>query len=69
MTFDKTTLLIPLHYRRESDAVSQLVRSAAMAGTAAELLGVGTAGRSPRLRLYQDSLFVKRPVRYIYIYV
>eukprot|EP00962_Isochrysis_galbana_P055632 scaffold27403_cov110-Isochrysis_galbana.AAC.5 len=46
---------------RESDAVARLVRSPELAGTAAELLGVGSAGRPPRLRLYQDSLFVKRP--------
>jgi ectoine hydroxylase-related dioxygenase (phytanoyl-CoA dioxygenase family) len=46
---------------RESEAIARLVRSPKLAGTAAELLGVGTAGRPSRLRLYQDSLFVKRP--------
>ena len=45
----------------ESERVNRLVRSSALAGTAAALLGVGAAGRPSRLRLYQDSLFVKRP--------
>jgi ectoine hydroxylase-related dioxygenase (phytanoyl-CoA dioxygenase family) len=49
------------NFWRESDAVARLVRSPKLAGTAAELLGVGDAGRPSRLRLYQDSLFVKRP--------
>jgi len=42
---------------RTDVAVLNLLRSAAVAGSAAQLLG---AKRGDRLRLYQDSLFVKR---------
>lgn len=42
---------------RSAPAVLELLRSAALAETAAQLLG---AGPRDRVRLYQDSLFVKR---------
>lgn len=49
---------------RHAPAVLELLRSPAVAGTAAQLLGVdassSSAQRQPRVRLYQDSLFVKR---------
>ncbi len=43
---------------RTSRSVAELARSPALAGVAAQLLG---ADDDDRVRLYQDSLFVKRP--------
>jgi len=52
-----TATLCPPHARarRECPAVAALVRNPRLAATAAALLG------APRLRLYQDCAFVKRP--------